>query len=278
MCRGFFPARGELVLESFRESGRKLSEALRTRTKPLAVRFCKEEDELPKDAFWPLKRLKHRITTCQAINIARIYGYTVALTIEDEWCVPSMAFLGMTKIPDYLRKGGFLWTFHTKDQRAAEHLFECYFDRYSLPPGSTKGVVFSPLEQTSVEPHLVVVYGTPGQAINVVKGVVWQRGEPLEAHFTGAATICICMARAYLEGSIQFSLPGGGEKVFAMTEEDEVAIVIPATLLNDVLEGIENTQEMLGYPVRKYLFYEPRAPRNYPISYYDYKKSRNLTP
>lgn len=64
-------------------------------------------------------------------------------------------------------------------------------------------------------------------------------------------------------------VPEGEDRVFNGTEDDEMAMVIPADKVNEILEGLEAAR-IATYLIPKHIRREPRFPQNYKISYCDY--------
>ena len=60
---------------------------LRMKTFPVGVKFLKDKKELPTKARRPALFLKKKITICQAMTMARNYGWQMAITSEDLICV-----------------------------------------------------------------------------------------------------------------------------------------------------------------------------------------------
>ncbi|MEE9256370.1 MAG: DUF169 domain-containing protein, partial [bacterium] len=65
----------------------RLNQYLRLASFPVAVRFIKNWDEVPPRTKRPFKDMDNRFTTCQAISMARRYGWVIALGREDSSCV-----------------------------------------------------------------------------------------------------------------------------------------------------------------------------------------------
>ena len=64
-----------------------IRDASRLKTLPLAVKFMKDPENFPEKTRRPAKDLNKRITICQAVSMARLYGWIIGLTKEDLICV-----------------------------------------------------------------------------------------------------------------------------------------------------------------------------------------------
>lgn len=147
-----------------REKVAELSKEIRDRAcltyKPIGFKLVKSEDEIPKEARRPSAR-GQTWPVCLAGNIVRTIGWTIALTLEDHFCVMAAAGLGHIELPDYLKKGG-VGSHHTKNKelgvKIQETLESCFFE-----PGSTVGIVLTPAEAPLIDAEGVYFYGNPSQ-------------------------------------------------------------------------------------------------------------------
>ncbi|MDY0042489.1 MAG: DUF169 domain-containing protein, partial [Desulforhabdus sp.] len=81
---------------NYKETAEIVSNDLRLKTFPVAVKFLKRKNELPEKTRMPSVVLGKRVTICQAVTMTRIYGWTVGLTKEDLVCVPAMIAFGFS--------------------------------------------------------------------------------------------------------------------------------------------------------------------------------------
>ena len=74
-------------------------------------------------------------------------------------------------------------------------------------------------------------------------------------------------------GKCQVILPCYGDRIFAQTEDYEMAFTIPYSRISEVLEGLEGTQKGgIRYPVPSFLRYEGKFPEKYRIIEEDWKE------
>ncbi|GAB6945475.1 DUF169 domain-containing protein [Vulcanisaeta sp. JCM 14467] len=86
-----------LTIEEIKQQGAKLRKVLGLMTWPVGIRFCvKGEDCRVADFKRPYRDLGIRVAFCQAINIARTYGWKLAIGIEDSYCMIGAEALGLT--------------------------------------------------------------------------------------------------------------------------------------------------------------------------------------
>jgi len=71
----------------------------------------------------------------------------------------------------------------------------------------------------------------------------------------------------------QVIFPCYGDRIFAQTEDYEMAFTIPYSRISEVLEGLEGTQKGgIRYPVPSFLRYEGKFPEKYRIIEEDWKE------
>jgi len=66
-------------------------------------------------------------------------------------------------------------------------------------------------------------------------------------------------------GNLRPSIPGMGDRIFSMTQDDELALTFPANLLPDLMTGLSEAGKPIGarYPVTFYQNFEPIFPKPY---------------
>ena len=156
-----------------------ISEDLRLKTFPVAVKFLESEKDFPAKTRRPSKALKKRITLCQAVTMARTYGWTVGLTRADLICVPAMIAFGYSNAPDPGTTLGELFCevdFAGGPEKAKEEI-----DSMSrLENDQQRAIVMAPLFKALFEPDTIAVYGNPAQIMRMVQAVVYVEGRRLD--------------------------------------------------------------------------------------------------
>src|SRR5256886_15092418 len=78
---------------------RELQTYIRPQTFPVAIRMLKPGEAIPDRAKRPARDFKKLSMNCQVIDMARRYGWMIALTREDHICSLGIAALGFEKPP-----------------------------------------------------------------------------------------------------------------------------------------------------------------------------------
>ncbi|MDY6830363.1 MAG: DUF169 domain-containing protein [Thermodesulfobacteriota bacterium] len=77
-------------LTDFQQLGKELYEKLHLPTYPVAITYIKSEDEIPVKAMRP-SAMGQKMCICQTFTYARSWGAHVAITAEENFCVPGSA-------------------------------------------------------------------------------------------------------------------------------------------------------------------------------------------
>ena len=247
------------------DKGKALTELLHLQTRPLGVKLLRPGDDFPKRVHRPTRLLKHRVTICQAMTMARRYGWRVGLIKEDVCCVPALIAYGWVEeepttdeVADLM-----LAAEYAENAQAAKRQIEAI---PRLDKGECSGLILSPLDLTTWEPDLVMIYANAGQTMRLVHAATFHQGRPLNSSFGGRAASCAeGIIRTFQSQQCQVVLPGGGDRIFAMTADDELAFAAPARLVDELLEGLRMSGRQVGmtYPIPFYQGFEPRFPRAY---------------
>lgn len=232
------------------EKGEALSRYIRPLTFPLAVKVVEDVGDIPERARRPQRDLGVKVMMCQGMTMARKYGWTVAITAEDTSCPFALPAFGWQDFDAAGAESFLLAISYAKDVEAARKQVAVVKD-LSLERGKYAGVVFSPLEWTRVEPDLVMVYCNPAQTMRLVHGATWEMGGHLTSVFAGRAASCTeGVIQTFLSQEPKVVLPGNGDRVWGMTQDDEMLFTIPARMLGTVIEGLEATHRRgIRYPI-----------------------------
>jgi uncharacterized protein (DUF169 family) len=190
----------------------------------------------------------------------------MAFSREDVGCAIAAHTYGWERVTD---PSGAIQFFtgmnYAADEEAATRILERFL---CLDKGDTPVVVYSPLERTKIEPHVVLVYVNPAQLMRLIHGATFHRGEPIESRFSGRAGSCTDgVIGAFLDNTPRVVVPGNGDRVWAGCQDHEMIMAIPAGRLAEVVEGVEKThQRGIRYPIPTFLRYSPDVANIIPLS------------
>jgi uncharacterized protein (DUF169 family) len=248
----------------YKDAAAQLKTNLRLRTEPFGVVFLKDAADLPEKTRQPSKVFGKKVTICQGVTMARIYGWPVGLTRDDLLCVPGMLAFGFTPATDPILEMGQLFCevgFHKEIGPALKEV-------ETLPrfqPQEVAAIYLCPLERLTLEPDVVVVYGNPAQMGRLIQAAVFSLGERVSGEFGGKVECASYLIGPYRTGEIRVSIPGQGDRTFSMTQDDEMVLSIPNKFLEGLLIGLKDAARKIGarYPVAVYQNFSPAFPPPY---------------
>ena len=157
----------------------------RLRTFPMAVKFLKDKNEFPAKTRQPSVVFRKKVTICQGVTMARVYGWTVGLTRDDLICVPAIIAFGLSGAADPAESlvDLFCELDFAKDKEGAENTRSAPSSR--LENGEYQAMVLAPLEKGLFEPDTIVLYGNPAQVMRMVQALVYEEKRRIQGNFGG---------------------------------------------------------------------------------------------
>lgn len=229
-------------------------------TQPLGIKMIKDEKELPKKYKTP-RQLGHRYAICQAVSVARRYGWTLVISKEDHSCSLCSTLLGFGVANDFFTEGNLACGMYTENMDAGAKA-EAVLPRFNKD--EYKSILIAPLSRMEILPDVVLIYGFPAQIMRLVHGALFKTGGAITSSFTGRGGYGGVIAGTMQKNECQVILPGNGERIFGQTQDYEMAFSIPASKLNDVIYGLEATHKAgVRYPIPTFLNYEAPFPPKY---------------
>ena len=152
---------------------RELQTYLRPQTFPVAIRMLRPDEPIPERARRPARDFKKLSMSCQVIDMARRYGWTIALTREDHICSLGITAIGFDKPLPIYNVGTLCEGMYT-ETKAAGQRSEAAIDKFA--PGEYACVLVAPLDRATFEPHVVCVYANPAQVMRLTQAALWKRG------------------------------------------------------------------------------------------------------
>jgi MtaA/CmuA family methyltransferase len=234
---------------------------VRPQTFPVAVRMLRPGEPIPERAKRPARDFQKRSMNCQVIDMARRYGWTIALTREDHICALGITALGFER-PTHLYTSGTLCEGMYTETKEAGAVSEAAVDKFA--PGEFECLLVAPLGRAAFEPHLVVVYANPAQVMRLTQAALWKRGGRLASSFQGRIVCSDIIVTTMQTGEPQVILPCSGDRIFGQTQDHEMAFTIPWARMGEIVEGLEGTHRGgIRYPITQFMEYEAKLPPRY---------------
>lgn len=238
-----------------------LEKHLRVHTFPVALRSLKPEEALPDKVKVPSKHLGIKVAICQAISIARRYGWTMAFSGQDISCPIAKAVFGFEERNEYYTSGKLAEGMYASCGEAGAR-FEDALAKYDQ--GEYAYVVAGPLARASFTPDTVLVYGNSAQVLRLLNGCLYRRGGSIASDFSGRGDCADIVIKGKKTGQPQVILPCYGDRIFGMTADDEMAFTFPFDMAEEVVEGLEKTHAGgVRYPIPIFLRYQADYPKSY---------------
>ncbi len=246
----------------YKVAGEKLYHALHLSTYPVAIKYIKSEEEIPRRAIRPstMGRKPRKLSICQAFTIARRMGVTVALTADENFCVPSSAMHGWIKvslediIESQIKQG---WHKDAESEKRRTRMMNDLLPEglEGLQKKGYIGVIASPLPMSLIIPDSILIYGSGAQITHVIQALNYECLPEYvpSSTFEGFGESCGKGGLfPFLMQKPQIVIPGMGDRSFAGIQEHEIGVGMPGFLLFYVIENLFKTGGMMniGWPLK----------------------------
>jgi uncharacterized protein (DUF169 family) len=253
-----------MVGQNLAEAADLIRNTLRLKSFPVAVKFLKDKKDFPEKTRQPSVALGKKIAICQAVTMARIYGWTMGLTKDDVVCVPAAIAFGFSTSVDSAASLGRLFCegSYSKSQevgqKEADSIRRLKKDEYAA-------ILLSPLHRANFEPDTVAFYGNPAQLMRLVHAWTYGTGQRVKGNFGGKIECTEYLLAPFKDQAPHIAIPGTGDRVFSMTQDDEIVFALPGSHIAELVQALEVAGKKVGvqYPVPVYLNYQPEFPKQF---------------
>jgi uncharacterized protein (DUF169 family) len=245
-------------LEDFQRAGQTIYDRVHLGSMPIAIKYVKDGSEIPSKAMRPSAK-GEEWSLCQGFTYARRWGWTVGMTAEDHFCVPSSGSHGWIEVSleelreSQVRQG---WRRDEEAEKRAQSFMRSVFRDKVGEKLVYKGFVVSPLPQSVVLPDTVLIYGNAEQITHIIQALVYDGRNYPTSSYWGFGESCIKGGlMPFLTQVPQIVIPGTGDRTFSGVYDYEIAIGLPAAMLFEVEANLFKTGGRLnmGMPVRTLL-------------------------
>jgi uncharacterized protein (DUF169 family) len=233
---------------------------IRPLTFPLAIKMLKSEEEIPEKTRRPFQQMKKKVAICQGIGMARKLGWAVAMGKEDMQCSLGAAPFGFFQNIEFFNEGNIAAGMFTASKEIGKKE-EDLIDRFEY--GVYSHILVAPLNRTAFEPDLFMVYGNPAQIMRLIQGALYTEGGAVSSSSMGRLG-CATIITAITNDECRYVVPGNGDRVFGMTQDYEMAFMIPASKMDAVLDGLGKTHKAgVRYPITSFFNFQATFPPSY---------------
>jgi len=241
---------------------RRLEQLMRLKSFPVGFKLFQDHQPISDIPF--IRRMNHKSTLCQLINMARNFDWTVAAELDDFMSVVCPSIIGLTDIPDYMKDGTFRSIVWTKS-RADAKKYEAEIPR--LPTGKYQAVAIAPLVYNPFDPDIVLIYANPAQMMLLINSLQFEDYEVMQFYCVGESSCSDAIARCYLQRKPALSIPCYGERRYGHAQDDEMVMAIPVEMMDKALNGMEALYRRgIRYPI-SYAGAETDVAHAFPAAY-----------
>jgi uncharacterized protein (DUF169 family) len=204
--------------------------------KPVAVQFAIARPE-------GIKRIEKELNMCEMLKEAQDND-AFYVTPEDWVCVGvEQVIIGLQDLEPVLVSGIFGGEEGLFKTNSACRAMYDYIP--TLAKGSVQYVVFSPLDQLSFEPDVVVITATASQAQTLLRSINYSTGKPIVSKYTPVIACSWIYIYPVVSGELNYFITGMGMGIQAMNifPPGLFIISVPFQLIPIMLENIKE----MGY-------------------------------
>ena len=101
--------------------------------------------------------------------------------------------------------------------------------------------------------------------MRMIQALVYNDGTRVTGNFGGKVECTEYLLASFINDAPRAAIPGNGDRIFSMTQDDEMVLSIPARYLHSLCDGLKNAGRAIGakYPVTFYQNFQPKFPPNY---------------
>lgn len=219
---------------------KELEQWLRMRVHPIAVKFLKSKNEVPKGAVIPTRDWKHKYSLCQAFARAQRNGETIAMFKEDHWCFEPVLGLGLAKRSAFFLEGHHRYPDSVRDLKAAS---EWCRNMPHLPYNKYKGMVCGPATSCNFMPDVITMHVNGMQTSQLLIVKTWIDGKDVRSQLSGHAVCAYATVPPFLNQECQVAIPCKGDRRLASAQDDEIMFSLLPEMLPDFIAGIQWLQK-----------------------------------
>jgi uncharacterized protein (DUF169 family) len=103
--------------------------------------------------------------------------------------------------------------------------------------------------------------------MRMIQGLVFEESRRIAGNFGGKVECSEYLIAPHKTQSPRVAIPGMGDRIFSMTQDDEMVFSIPGMLLENLVRGLKNAGKKVGarYPVTFYQNFQPEFPKPYQV-------------
>lgn len=223
-----------------------VTETVNPLSKPVGVNLI---DDVKQIEDKKIRVRDERLAVCQQIAYSRLYGWSTWCDSSSSHCVLGAACVGLIAPPERVLSGEVNCGVYQQDQSAASDM------QRQMPrlPVGTAGLLTYPLSRPvdGMTPDVVVLYVNTAQAMRLVQAFLYESGGEFTMKSSGDAGVCSrAVAQVAMTDEPTIEIPCMGDRRFALAQDHEMIVGIPASWLERTATGLAATHKAgIRYPI-----------------------------
>lgn len=214
---------------NYQEISNIIKESLNLKTSPVSVKLFEKEKDA-EEIFEKTNKTIH----CQAI-ITASKGKSFYGTIAEIGCPIGAGILGLKKLPEKILNGSQFDKMNvTSSQESGKALIDSVAKNNRI-----EAIAYMPLEDSKIEPDVVVVIAKPRQIFDLIRANTYQEGKRMDNSVGGTQSLCgDIVVNSIQTNDPHISFGCIGSHMATELSEDQVIIGIPISKLEEIANSL----------------------------------------
>ena len=214
---------------NYQEISNIIKESLNLKTSPVSVKLFEKEKDA-EEIFEKTNKTIH----CQAI-ITASKGKSFYGTIAEIGCPIGAGILGLKKLPEKILNGS---QFNKMNVTSSQESGKALID--SVAKNNTiEAIAYMPLEDSKIEPEVVVIIAKPRQIFDLIRANTYQEGKRMDNSVGGTQSLCgDIVVNSIQTNEPHISFGCIGSHMATELSEDQVIIGIPISKLEEIANSL----------------------------------------
>lgn len=214
---------------NYQEISNIIKESLNLKTSPVSVKLFEKEKDA-EEIFEKTNKTIH----CQAI-ITASKGKSFYGTIAEIGCPIGAGILGLKKLPEKILNGSQFDKMNvTSSQESGKALIDSVAKNNRI-----EAIAYMPLEDSKIEPDVVVIIAKPRQIFDLIRANTYQEGKRMDNSVGGTQSLCgDIVVNSIQTNDPHISFGCIGSHMATELSEDQVIIGIPISKLEEIANSL----------------------------------------
>ena len=214
---------------NYQEISNIIKKSLNLKTSPVSVKLFEKEKDA-EEIFEKTNKTIH----CQAI-ITASKGKSFYGTIDEIGCPIGAGILGLKELPEKILNGS---QFNKMNVTSSQESGKALID--SVAKNNTiEAIAYMPLEDSKIEPDVVVIIAKPRQIFDLIRANTYQEGKRMDNSVGGTQSLCgDIVVNSIQTNEPHISFGCIGSHMATELSEDQVIIGIPISKLEEIANSL----------------------------------------